>query len=133
MIRWFMVPSCGEVVRVRSVTSNAVWGGPRDETALVDAGLRVGGDRGVLLLPCSSRLRRGWRSTATRGTSSAPTRSGRGARGTVLAKTGMVPYVVRNPYVGELADFAAAVREGRAPAVDAREGLRNVELLEEMK
>ena len=34
-----------------------------------------------------------------------------------------------NPYVGEIADFVAAIRDGRPPEVDGAEGLRNVELL----
>lgn len=34
-----------------------------------------------------------------------------------------------NPYVGEIADFIAAVAEGRSPEVDGREGLRNVATL----
>ena len=38
-------------------------------------------------------------------------------------------YQVSNPFVGEIADFAAAVAEGRAPEVDGREGVRNVATL----
>ena len=132
MIRWFMVPSCGEVVRVRSVTSNAIWGGPRDETALVTLAFESGATAEF----CSSVQFESPSRVEVYGDQGYVignhTLGPRGA-GTVFAKTGMVPYLVRNPYVGELADFAAAVREGRAPAVDAREGLRNVELLEEMK
>ncbi len=38
-------------------------------------------------------------------------------------------YEPTNPYAGEIADFVAAIREGRAPEVDGREGCRNVETL----
>ena len=132
MIRWFMVPVCGEVVGVRAVTSNAVWGGARDETALVALTFESGATAEF----CSSVQFESPSRVEVYGDQGYVignhTLGPRGA-GTIFARTGMVPYMVRNPYVGELADFAAAVREGRPPAVGAREGLRNVELLEEIK
>ena len=132
MIRWFMVPGCGEVVEVRAVTSNAVWGGPRDETALVALTFESGATAEF----CSSVQFESPSRVEVYGDQGYVignhTLGPRGA-GTVFTRAGMVPYVVQNPYVGELADFAAAVRNGRPPAVDAREGLRNVELLEEIK
>ncbi len=131
LIRWFMVPTCGEVVEVRALTGNAVWRGSRDETALV--ALRF--ESGATAEFCSSVQFESPSRVEVYGDQGYvignQTLGPRGA-GTLLTKAGMVPYLVRNPYVGELADFAAAVREGRPPAVDAREGLRNVELLEEM-
>jgi predicted dehydrogenase len=42
---------------------------------------------------------------------------------------GPFEFTVRNPYVGEIEDFVAAVAENRAPEVDGEEGLRNCELL----
>ena len=132
MIRWFMVPSCGEVVSVRSAISNAIWGGPRDESALVALTFESGATAEF----CSSVQFESPSRVEVYGDQNYVignhTLGPRGA-GTVFTRTGMVPYVVQNPYVGELADFAAAVREGRSPAVDGREGLRNVELLEEIK
>lgn len=132
MIRWFMVPNCGEVMEVRAVTGNAVWGGPRDETALV----AVTFESGATAEFCSSVQFESPSRVEVYGDQGYVignhTLGPRGA-GTVFTRAGMVPYVVQNPYVGELADFAAAVRRGRAPAVDAREGLRNVELLEEIR
>ena len=132
MIRWFMLPSCGEVVSVRSVTSNAVWGGPRDETALVALTFASGATAEF----CSSVQFESPSRVEVYGDQGYVignhTLGARGA-GTIFTKTGIVPFLVQNPYVGELADFASAVREGRPPAVDGREGLRNVELLEEMK
>ena len=132
MIRWLMVPGCGEVVDVRSVTSNAVWGGSRDETALV----AVTFESGATAEFCSSVQFESPSRVEVYGDQGYVignhTLGPRGA-GTVFTRAGMVPYVVQNPYVGELMDFAVAVRRGRAPAVDAREGLRNVELLEEIK
>ena len=132
MIRWFMVPGCGEVVGVRSVTNSAVWGGPRDETAQVALTFESGATAEF----CSSVQFESPSRVEVYGDQGYVignhTLGPRGA-GTVFTKAGMVPYIVRNPYVGEFADFASAVRGGRPPAVDAREGLRNVELLEEMK
>ena len=34
-----------------------------------------------------------------------------------------------SPYAGEIADFVAAIEEGRDPEVSGEEGRRNVELL----
>jgi len=38
-------------------------------------------------------------------------------------------FPVKDPYVGEIADFVDAVRTGRDPEVSGEEGLRNVALL----
>ncbi len=49
-----------------------------------------------------------------------------------MTRDGALDFPVEDPYVGEIDDFARAVRDGRPPEVDGAEGLRNVELLEEV-
>jgi predicted dehydrogenase len=49
--------------------------------------------------------------------------------GTITVRDEVLEYTPMNPYIGELEDFAGAVRKGKAPAVDGHEALRNVELL----
>ncbi len=54
-------------------------------------------------------------------------------RGRIETRAGPLSFTPVDPYRGELEDFAAAVRQGRAPEVDGGEGLRNVELLVEIE
>ncbi|MFH1624185.1 MAG: Gfo/Idh/MocA family oxidoreductase, partial [Pseudomonadota bacterium] len=51
--------------------------------------------------------------------------------GTITVKDEQMEFPVANPYVGEIEDFAAAVKEERPPEVEGTEGVRNVELLVE--
>jgi 1,5-anhydro-D-fructose reductase (1,5-anhydro-D-mannitol-forming) len=94
LIRWFLVPSAGEVTQLEAVVSRSVWRGPHDETATVAL------------------------------------RFESGATAEFTCSGGPLEYTPRDPYVGELEDFAESIRAGRSPAVDGEEGLRNVELLE---
>jgi predicted dehydrogenase len=50
-------------------------------------------------------------------------------RGTIRLGTQELAFEPVNPYAGEIADFAAAIREGRDPEVPGEEGLRNVAIL----
>ncbi len=49
--------------------------------------------------------------------------------GRIETQEGNFDYTPANPYVGEIEDFAAAIRDGRQPEVDGREGAANVDLL----
>jgi predicted dehydrogenase len=49
--------------------------------------------------------------------------------GRIETQDGSFDYTPANPYVGEIEDFAAAIRDGRRPEVDGREGAANVDLL----
>lgn len=127
LIRWLMVPECGEVTRVRSVVTSPRWGG-HDETAIAALELESGATAELcssVLFESPTRLEvygsRGW--AVCTGT------LGPHGGGAVHTKTGPVDYPRSDPYAGEIADFAAAVKEARAPEVDGTEGLRNVELL----
>ena len=128
LIRWLMVPTCGEVASLERVISRSVWHGPHDETAI--AALKF--ESGATAEFCSSVLFQ------------APTRMevygdvgyaictdtlGPRGRGTVWTHEGELHFSPTNPFVGELTDFASAIRDRRPPEVDGREGLCNVELL----
>jgi 1,5-anhydro-D-fructose reductase (1,5-anhydro-D-mannitol-forming) len=127
LLRWFLRP-CGEVVGVRATTSHAVFGSPHDETAIVTLSLADGTTAELtssVLFDSASRLEiYGERDRAI-------CENVMGPHGTGSITLGGRPleFERADPYRGELADFVAAIREGRPPEVDGHEGLRNVEIL----
>jgi 1,5-anhydro-D-fructose reductase (1,5-anhydro-D-mannitol-forming) len=127
-VRWLMVPECGEIVVQENLISREVWKGPHDETALVSLGFESGATAEI----CSSVLFDAPKRMEIFGSDSyAICDDTLGPHGAGDISIGGEPmeYEVANPYVGEIADFVAAVRDGRAPEVDGREGLRNVATL----
>ena len=58
-----------------------------------------------------------------------PRKIGRGGDGNIQTHAGAIEFEVVNPYAGEIADFVAAIEEGRPPEVPGEEGQGNVELL----
>ena len=127
-VRWLMVPSCGEIIVQENLISRDVWKGPHDETALISLGFESGATAEI----CSSVLFNAPKRMEVFGSDSyAVCDDTLGPHGGGAISIGGEPmeYQVSNPYVGEIADFAAAVAEGRAPEVDGREGVRNVATL----
>ncbi len=127
-VRWFMVPSCGEIVVQENLISREVWKGPHDETALISLGFESGATAEI----CSSVLFNAPKRMEVFGSDTyAVCDDTLGAHGGGAISIGGEPmeYQISNPYVGEIADFVAAVAEGRPPEVDGREGLRNVATL----
>ena len=127
-ILWYMTPTCGDVIETKSVISNKVWGGPNDETALIALQFENGATANL----CSSVV------------FAAPTRfelyGSKGyavSEGTIattgegVMSTGDGPYDYKyvDCYRAEIEDFAAAVRDNRAPEVDGEMGARNVAIL----
>ncbi|HTK05306.1 MAG TPA: Gfo/Idh/MocA family oxidoreductase [Candidatus Eisenbacteria bacterium] len=128
VVRWMMVPQCGEVRAVRALFSNAKFRSPHDETATVLLRFTNGATAEIL----ASVAMRPERTIEIHGDkASARCEWTLGAKGVGAITVGGSPlaFVPANPYVGELADFAAAVREGREPEVDGEEGAKNVALL----
>ncbi len=129
LIRWLMVPWCGEVTEIHGVISRSVWEGPHDETAIVTLKLASGATAEFLSsvqFESPSRVE----VYGGRGHVIGTDTMGPHGTGSISTHDGELAFEVVNPYVGELEDFAAAIRGGRAPEVDGVEGLRNVELLE---
>jgi predicted dehydrogenase len=130
LVRWMMQPTCGEVVEVSSLCTRAVFKGPHDETAVVAMRLASGATAEVVtsvLFDSTSMVEIYGKSAsaACEGT------LGPHGKGRIRIRGAELPFTPEDPYAGELADFVAAIREGRAPEVDGNEGLRNVELLTE--
>ena len=126
-ILWFL--GCdNEVEEMGSVLSRSQWGGPHDETAVVALRLASGATAELsssVLIEAPSRWElygsAGW--VAGRGVMS------EGGGGTIESHEGAFAFETDDPYRGEIEDFVAAVREGRAPEVDGAMGRRNVALL----
>ncbi len=129
LIRWLMVPRCGEVTQIFGLTSNSIWEGPHDETAVVAMEFESGATAEF----CSSVQFESPHRVEVYGSAGYAIGTGtlgpQGA-GSIVTASGELSFEVANPFVGEIEDFAAAVVEGRTPEVDGVEGLRNVELLE---
>ncbi len=128
LVRWLMAPSCGEIDAVQSVISRSVWQGPHDETAVVALRLQSGATAEL----CSSVVFDSPTSLevyGSRGYALCTDTLGPHGAGEIRTSLGELRYSPANPYIGEIEDFAAAIRDGRSPEVDGCEGLRNVELL----
>jgi predicted dehydrogenase len=130
LLRWMMMPTAGEVVEVRALTSRAVWKGPHDETALVALRFSSGATAELttsVVFDSPTRLELyGSEAMAVAEGTLGP----RGA-GHVTIGGQELPFTPVNPYDGELVDFVAAIRGGHEPEVAGGEGLRNVEILVE--
>ena len=127
-IRWFMRPGCGEINKTESVINRAVYGGPHDETALSVYQFENGSTAEL----CVSVLYQGPRIMELYGSDGyaiCTETLGPHGEGRIETHEGAYDYTPANPYVGEIADFAAAVRDGRPPEVDGVEGAANVDLL----
>lgn len=128
LVRWILVPEAGEVSECRSMITRDVHRGPHDETALL--ALRF--ERGTTAELCSSVLFEGPTRLEVYGEKNFAICEGTlGAHGTGTIRIGneKLAFTPTDPYAGEIADFAKAVRDGRPPAVDGYEGRRNIELL----
>jgi predicted dehydrogenase len=127
-IRWLMTPSCGEIVAQENLISYEVWKGPHDETALVSLEFESGATAEI----CTSVLFNAPKRMEVFGSDTyavCDDTFGPHGAGAIDIGGESMDFEVVNPYVGEIADFVAAVRDGRPPEVDGREGARNVATL----
>ena len=129
-VRWYMLPSCGEVTRLTPVITRSVYRGPNDETALLALEFESGATAEV----CTSVLFEAPKRMEVYGSDGYALFDdtiGRYGSGRIVTHAGEHAFEVVDPYTGEVEDFAAAVREDRDPEVSGEEGARNVALLEE--
>ena len=129
-VRWYMLPSCGEVVRLTPVITRNVFRGPHDETALLALEFESGATAEIctsVLFEAPKRME----VYGSEGFALFDDTLGRYGTGRIVTHEGAHAFDPTDPYTGEVEDFAAAVREGRDPEVDGKEGARNVALLEE--
>ncbi len=128
LARWYLRPQCGELVRITALTGAPVHGGPHDETAAVALRFASGATADIL---CSVLFRapRDVEVYGDAGQARAEEVLGPRGGGRITIDGAELPYVVGDPYQGELQEFIDAIRHRRAPAVDGAEGLANVRLL----
>ena len=127
-IRWFMRPQCGEITAFESVINRSVYNGPHDETAMLSFQFQNGSTAEL----CVSVLYGGPRVMEVYGANGyaiCTETLGPHGEGQIQTSDGPFDYASANPYVGEIEDFAAAVRDGRKAEVDGREGAVNVDFL----
>jgi len=127
-ILWFMEPSCGEVVDVKSIISREVWKGPNDETALVSMRFANGATADlcssvVFAAPTQFEL------YGTKGYARGEGSVGISGEGRMWTDKGDWDFPVVDPYQLEIEDFAAAVRDNREPEVNGMTGRRNTDIL----
>jgi predicted dehydrogenase len=128
LMRWFLLPTCGDIVRVSSLISNAILRSETDETAMVmlqfasgataelttsvhfnsPTRLEIYGDRGWAI--CEDTL-------------------GYAGNGKIFVSGKCFKFTVSNVFRSEIEDFVSAAITDRPCEVDGIEGLRNVELL----
>jgi len=128
LIRWVMVPDCGEIVSVASTVSRGFWKGPHDETAVVSLRFQSGATAEL----CSSVLFESPYRAEIYGDSGYALCDGTlGPRGTgaIRINDQLLDFNPVNPYAGEIGDFADSILHNRAPEVDGVEGARNVAVL----
>ncbi len=128
LVRWFMMPTCGEVTSVRAVTSDSCFRSGRDESATIALRFKNGATASIsvsVVLPRYKRMEiHGSRSVIE----CVDTLGARGT-GSITVDGEPFDFTPVDPYVGELQDFITAIREDREPEVGGIEGMRNVGLL----
>ncbi|HVY48906.1 MAG TPA: Gfo/Idh/MocA family oxidoreductase [Minicystis sp.] len=131
LARWLLVPRAGEVTEVRAVTSRSVFGGPHEETAVAALRFASGATAEIVasvLFDATSAVD----VFGDAASASAEGTLGPHGRGRLRIRGAEVGFPHQDPYAREIADFVAAVEQDRAPEVDGHEGLRNVEILEQI-
>jgi predicted dehydrogenase len=129
MIRWVMVPLCGEIVNINSLITKDVWKGPHDETALVSLKFESGATAEF----CSSVLFESPYRVEIYGNSGhaiCDGTLGRKGLGQITLNSKPINFIPTNPYAGEIEDFIESITEKRPPEVDGREGLRNIKIID---
>jgi predicted dehydrogenase len=132
LIRWTLVPLCGEIMYTRSLTANAILRAENDETAVAVFQFASGATAELIssvLFDSEMRVE----IFGTDGTAVAEDVLGPSGGGSVTVRDIEIPSHPRNLYSAEMEHFAACARNRSAPAVDAVEGFRNVQLLTEIE
>lgn len=128
LMRWMLLPVCGEVNRCTGTIDKSKYGGPHDETATVTLqfGDSVVADITTSVMfstPSRFELHCDEASVICEGT------LGPTGGGTISINNAPLDFEVVNPYVGEIQNLIDAIEGKVRVAVPGSEGLRNVELL----
>ncbi len=128
LLRWIALPTSGEIIEVRSMTSDVVWRSAKDETAVAilqfSSGLIAELVSSVVFASPNELEVFGSHGTALCRGVLAGTRNG-----TILINDQELSVGSDNLYVSEIESFGSCVRDGSAPAVGPTEALRNVEIM----
>ncbi len=128
LIRWMMMPTEGEITRIKSLLSSAKFGSLHDETAIVSLAFESGATAEFCVsvqFDSTSRIE----IYGDSGSALLNGTMGRHGAGEIVLNGEPVSYPVENPFEAEFYDFIEAIRMGRPPEVDGKEGRRNVALL----
>lgn len=128
LIRWMMVPNCGEVTEVESIIGRDFWRSPHDEMALVMLKFESGATAELVTSVLFSSVP-AMDIYGRKGMAICRSTLGPHGKGDILINGDKMEYGPVNPYEGEVADFVQAIDENRSPEVDGREGLQNVKIL----
>jgi predicted dehydrogenase len=129
LIRWTMLPDCGEVVEIESTIASEFWNSPHDETAMVNLRFESGATAELttsVLFDSETEFKVYGR----KGSAVARETLGPHGGGSIALKGQPLEYKQKNPYEGEILDFVESIVNDREPEVTGTEGLRNVEILE---
>jgi 1,5-anhydro-D-fructose reductase (1,5-anhydro-D-mannitol-forming) len=129
LLRWVMVESAGEVVALRCLSSSPKFGAAHDESTIVTMKFEDG-STAELFASVLFRSKRRIELFGDDGYAEAEGTLGPRGEGEIRINDELLEFKPTNPYVGELDDFAEAIERRRPPAVDGREALRNVELMD---
>jgi len=129
LIRWTMLPGCGEVVDIDSTIVNEYWQSPHDETAMVNLTFESGATA-ELTTSVLFDSEPEFKVYGGKGSAVARETLGPHGGGSITLNGQPFEYKQKNPYEGEILDFVESIVKDREPEVTGSEGLRNVEILE---
>lgn len=128
LLYWLMGTSCGPIVELHCLRTHAFLPSSHDQTDLVAMRFASGATAEIMVsvlfkAPRTVEIYGSKASAVCQGT------LGPHGEGKIILNGQNLPFTPANPYVGELADFVAAIREDRNPEADGDVGVANVELL----
>ncbi|NQV73740.1 Gfo/Idh/MocA family oxidoreductase [bacterium] len=128
LIRWFMIPTEGEIIEVKTLTSNSKFQSPHDETSIVALLFESGATAEICVsvqFESDSRIE----VYGDTGSVRMEATMGRHGQGDIYINKEPFPFEPVSPFTGELNNFIECVRNGAQPEVGQLEGKRNVEIL----
>ena len=128
LLRWLMVPACGEVTGVASLVDKSTFGGPHDETASLSMQFGEGAVADVttsVKFSATSRFELYCADATVIADGTLTTDGG----GVISINGESLQYEATDPYVGEIQNFIDAIHGKNRVAVSGAEGLRNIEIL----
>lgn len=128
LLRWMLMPLCGEVAACGGAIDTSIYGGPHDETASVTMQFESGTVADVVtsvVFSAPSRFELYCDDT----TVVCENTLGPTGGGSIVINDAPLDFEFNNPYVGEIQNFIDAIEGKARVAVPGAEGTRNVELL----